>query len=163
VINNLYQNKLKSFFLLLLKSIFLSSFFINFPTTSKAGDHKAICSFYSEYKPCKVSINNESIIANLPTDLLFVDKSNFQSLKVYEDLSKSSNILLGTTTTFLLGPIGLLGFLATKKSGTIDFEISFMNDKQKERKAFIRFINMNSAKLFTNEISSFVNTLSLKE
>ena len=140
-----------------------SIFLLNTPRTSIAGNHKAICSFYSEYKPCKVSINNESIIANLPTDLLFVDKSNFQNLKVYEDLSKSSNILLGTTTTFLLGPIGLLGFLATKKSGTIDFEISFMNDKQKERKAFIRFINMNSAKLFTNEISSFVNTLSLKK
>ena len=140
-----------------------SIFLLNTPRTSIAGNHKAICSFYSEYKPCKVSINNESIIANLPTDLLFVDKSNFQNLKVYEDLSKSSNILLGTTTTFLLGPIGLLGFLATKKSGTIDFEISFMNDKQKERKAFIRFINMNSAKLFTSEISIFVNTLSLKK
>ena len=161
--NNLYRKKLKKIYLLLVKSIFLSSFLINLTSISKASEHKAICSFYSEYKPCKVSINNETITANLPTDFLHVDKSNFLDLKIYEDLSKSSNVILGTTTTLLLGPIGLLGFLATKKSGTIDFEISFVNDRQKEKKAFIRFINMNAAKSFTSEISMYINNLSLNK
>ena len=163
MINNLYRKELKKTYLFLLKSVFISYFFTNLTAISKAGEHKAICSFYSEYKPCKVLINNETIKANLPTDFLYVDKSNFLDLKVYEDLSKSSNVILGTTTTLLLGPIGLLGFLATKKSGTIDFEISFINDRQKERKAFIRFINMDAAKSFTNEISTYVNNLSLNK
>ena len=53
---------------------------------------------------------NTHIESNLPTDYLYVDKDNFLDLKVYEDLGKSSNLVVGTVSTLLLGPVGLLGF-----------------------------------------------------
>ena len=65
----------------------------------------------------------------MPTDYLYVDKDNFLDLKVYEDLGKSSNIVVGTVSTLLLGPVGLLGFLVKKKSGTIDYGISFKGER----------------------------------
>ena len=56
---------------------------------SKAKDYDAICSYYSEYHPCDVKLNRDTIKANLPTDFLLVDKSNFLDLVVYEDLHLS--------------------------------------------------------------------------
>ena len=95
-----------------------SIFLLNTPRTSIAGNDKAICSFYSEYKPCQVILSNKHIEANLPTDYLYVDKENFLDLNVYEDLSKSSNLIVGTVSTLVLGPVGLVGFLVKKKTGT---------------------------------------------
>ena len=72
-----------------------------------AGTHQAECSFYTNYQPCRITISNTHIEGNLPTDYLYVDESNFLDLKVYEDLYKSSNLVVGTVTTLILGPIGL--------------------------------------------------------
>ena len=107
-----------------------------------AGTHKAICAYYSSYSPCRVTISTTHIESNLPTDYLYVDKDNFLDLKVYEDLGKSSNIVVGTVSTLLLGPVGLLGFLIKKKSGTIDYGISFKGERGRKKTAFIRFKNM---------------------
>ena len=108
---------------------------VTIPKKSVAGSHKAICSFYTNYHPCRVTISDKHIEANLPTDYLYVDESNFLDLKVYEDLSKSSDIIVGTVTTLLLGPVGLLGFLVKKKSGTIDYGVSFENDRGRRKTA----------------------------
>ena len=101
-----------------------------------AGTHQAICAFYSGYSPCRVTISNTHIESNLPTDYLYVDKDNFLDLKVYEDLGKSSNIVVGTVSTLLLGPVGLLGFLVKKKSGTIDYAVSVKGDRGRTKTAF---------------------------
>ena len=126
---------------------------------SKAGDYDAICSYYSEYHPCNVKLGSETIKANLPTDFLLVDKTNFLDLVVYEDLHKSSNLVIGTATTLLLGPIGLLGFLATKTSGTIDYAIKFNSDDGRRRTALIRFKNLKVAGKFGEEISTILPRL----
>ncbi len=124
-----------------------------------AGSHEALCSFYSSYQPCEIKTSNTHIEGNLPTDYLYVDESNFLDLKVYEDLSNSSNLIVGTVTTLTLGPIGLLGFLAKKKSGTIDYGVSFKNDRGIKKTAFIRFVNMKAAAKMAEELPSLLNNL----
>jgi len=128
-----------------------------------AGTHKAICSYYSSYAPCRVTISTTHIESNLPTDYLYVDKDNFIDLKVYEDLGKSSNIVVGTVSTLLLGPVGLLGFLVKKKSGTIDYGISFKGDRGRKKTAFIRFKNMKAAAAMGEELPELLKNISIKE
>lgn len=129
------------------------------PFYAKAADYDAICSYYSDYHPCDVKLSSNTIKANLPTDFLLVDKTNFLDLVVYEDLHKSSNLVIGTVTTLLLGPIGLLGFLATKTSGTIDYAIKFNSDDGRRRTALIRFKNLKVAGKFGEEISTILPRL----
>ena len=128
-----------------------------------AGTHKAICSYYSSYSPCRVTISTTHIESNLPTDYLYVDKDNFLDLKVYEDLGKSSNIVVGTVSTLLLGPVGLLGFLVKKKSGTIDYGISFKGERGRKKTAFIRFKNMKAAAAMGEELPELLKNISIKE
>ena len=78
---------------------------------------------------------------------------------IYEDLHKSSNIVIGTVSTLLLGPIGLLGFLAQKKSGTIDYAFKFKSDDGRRRTALIRFKNLKVAGKFGEEIISMLPEL----
>ena len=133
-------------------SIILIFSFYGLPRKVAAGTHKAICSFYTDYHPCRVTISDTHIEANLPTDYLYVDETNFIDLRVYEDLGKSSNLVVGTVSTLLLGPVGLLGFLVKKKSGTIDYGISFENNYGRKKTAFIRFKNMKAAAKLGEEL-----------
>ena len=126
---------------------------------SNAKDYDAICSYYSEYHPCNVKLSRGTIKANLPTDFLLVDKSNFLDLVVYEDLYKSSNLVVGTVATLMLGPFGLLGFLATKTTGTIDYAIKFKSDDGRRRTALIRFKNLKVAGDFGEKISAMLPEL----
>ena len=146
------------------KSLVTSAFSINlFFNNLYAGTHKAICAYYSGYAPCRVTISTTHIESNLPTDYLYVDKENFLDLKVYEDLGKSSNIVVGTVSTLLLGPVGLLGFLVKKKSGTIDYGISFIGERGRKKTAFIRFKNMKAAAAMGEELPELLKNISIKE
>ena len=129
------------------------------PFSAIAKDYDAICSYYSDYHPCDVKLSGDNIKANLPTDFLLVDKSNFLDLVVYEDLHKSSNLVVGSVATLLLGPFGLLGFLATKTTGTIDYAIKFKSDDGRRRTALIRFKNLKVAGEFGEEISAMLPEL----
>ncbi len=143
-------------------SSFISLSLLSFgvPLPSSAGTHKAICSFYTDYHPCRVTISESHIEANLPTDYLYVDETNFLDLKVYEDLGKSSNVVVGTVSTLLLGPVGLVGFLFSKKSGTIDYGVSFRNDRGRKKTAFIRFVNMKAAAKLGEELPALLKNIS---
>ena len=133
---------------------------VSIPQLTFAGSHKAICAYYSDYHPCRVVISSTHLESNLPTDYLYVDENNFLDLKVYEDLGKSSNLVVGTVSTLLLGPVGLLGFLVTKKSGTIDYGISFKNERGRTKTAFIRFKNMKAAALMGKELPMLLGNIS---
>ena len=149
---------------LVTKSLLTSTFTMSlFSNNLYAGTHQAICAFYSNYSPCRVTISNTHIESNLPTDYLYVDKDNFLDLKVYEDLGKSSNIVVGTVSTLLLGPVGLLGFLVKKKSGTIDYAVSFEGDRGRTKTAFIRFKNMKAAAAMGKELPELLKNISNRE
>ena len=45
-----------------------------------------------------------------------------------------------------------LGFLVKKKSGTIDYGVSFGNDRGRKKTAFIRFKNMKAAAKLGEEL-----------
>ena len=143
----------------LLTSTFSASLLFN---NLYAGTHQAICAYYSGYSPCRVTISNTHIESNLRTDYLYVDKDNFLDLKVYEDLGKSSNLVVGTVSTLLLGPVGLLGFLVKKKSGTIDYAVSFKGDRGRTKTAFIRCKNMKAAAAMGEELPELLKNISSK-
>ena len=157
--SNLFMNVRNKLRLLISTSIILIFSFYGLPRKLTAGTHKATCSFYTDYHPCRVTISDTHIEANLPTDYLYVDETNFLDLKVYEDLGTSSNIVVGTVSTLLLGPVGLLGFLVRKKSGTIDYGISFENNRGRKKTAFIRFKNMKAAAKLGEEFPVFLDNM----
>lgn len=124
-----------------------------------AGTHKAICSYYTRYEPCTVTVSASQVEANLPTDFLSVDRVNYIDTKLYDDTGRESNHAIGLATTVLFGPIGLLGFLATKRAGTVDFGMEFRDDGGKKRTAFIRFVNMRAADRFGDDLKNFLRTM----
>lgn len=126
---------------------------------AEAASHRAICSYYTRYEPCTVVVGPEQLEANLPTDFLSIDKTNYIDTKIYDDTGPESNHIIGAATTILFGPIGLLGFLATKKSGTVDFGIEFRDERGKKRTAFIRFVNMRAADSFAKDFRSFLRAM----
>ena len=130
----------------------------SFATPALGGTYEAICSYYSAYQPCRITVGVDNVEGNLPTDYLYIDRDNFTDLRVYEDYGKSSNIVVGTVTTLLLGPIGLLGFLATKKTGTVDYAFMF-KEGGRRRTAFVRFVNMNVAGKFAQDSSRLIKEL----
>lgn len=130
---------------------------------TNAKTHQAICSYYTRYEPCTVTVGSDYIHANLPTDYLDVTESNYIDAKIYKDIGKESNYVLGTATTILFGPIGLLGFLAQKNYGTIDFGIEFRNERGKKKTAYIRFVNLRAADDFGKDLARFLRNASNKE
>lgn len=124
-----------------------------------AKTHQAICSFYTRYEPCTVTIGRDYINANLPTDFLEVTPENYININIYKDIGKESNYVLGAATTILLGPIGLLGFLAQKNYGTIDYGVEFRNDRGKKKTAFIRFVNLKAADNFGKDLTNFLKSI----
>ncbi len=134
----------------------ISLFVLGNSTYANALSHRAICSYYSRYEPCTVQINENAIHANVPADFIIIKKENFKTVNVYEALGPESRILLGSLTTILLGPIGLLGFLVTKKAGSIDYGIKFSNDEARSRTLFIRFVNLNAASAFGVDLNNLI-------
>ena len=127
--------------------------------TAMAASHRAICSYYTRYEPCTVVVGNSQLEASLPTDHLSIDHQNYINAKIYEDIGKESNILVGAATTVLFGPVGLLGFFVTKKAGTIDYAIEFRDDTGRKRTAFIRFVNLKAADSFGRDLKGFLQSL----
>lgn len=129
------------------------------PAANMAGTHQAICSYYTRYEPCTVSVGSDYIHANLPTDFLDISVANFVDAKIYKDIGKESNYAIGAATTVLFGPLGLLGFLATRHYGTIDYGIEFRNEHNRKKTAYIRFVNIKAADNFGKDLSGFLRNI----
>ena len=107
----------------------------------------------------RVSVKSDSLSSSSGNPQKLSPITLFDSSNVYEDLSKSSNLVVGTVSTLLLGPIGLLGFLVKKKSGTVDYGISFENDRGRKKTAFIRFKNMKAAGEMAKELPELLKSI----
>ena len=138
---------------------FIGGHVLGLANPALAGTHRAICSYYTRYEPCTVTVGVNQVEANLPTDFLSIDSANYVDTKIYDDTGRESNHAIGAATTILFGPIGLLGFLATKRSGTVDFGMEFRDDRGKKRTAFIRFVNMRAADDFGKDLKGFLKTM----
>jgi hypothetical protein len=130
------------------------------PDLIYAGSFNAVCSYYSRYEPCTVSITESTVQANLPTDYLDLEPATTKEVNIYRDTGKESNLIVGSASTIIFGPIGLLGFLMQKKVGTVDFGFKFVQSGR-NRTAFIRFVNLRVAEQFAEELKPFLMKLKL--
>lgn len=119
---------------------------------------EALCSLYSKYEVCHPKVTSTSISANFPTEYLSLSSSDIISIDIYDARRREMNYVLGTASTIIFGPYGLIGFLATRKVGDVDFGIRYRENKR-VRTAFIRFKNNNSLTSFSKAIEPLLRSV----
>lgn len=119
---------------------------------------EALCSLYSKYEVCHPKVTSTSISANFPTEYLSLSSSDIVSIDIYDARRREMNYVLGTASTIIFGPYGLIGFLATRKVGDVDFGIRY-RENNRIRTAFIRFKNNNSLTSFGKAIEPLVKSV----
>jgi hypothetical protein len=119
---------------------------------------EALCSMYSQYEVCHPNVTPTSISANFPTEYLSLSSSDIVSIDIYDARRREMNYVLGTASTIIFGPYGLIGFLATRKVGDVDFGIRYRENKR-VRTAFIRFKNNSSLTSFGKAIEPLLRNV----
>ena len=120
---------------------------------------EALCSLYSKYEVCHPVITPTKISSYFPTEFISLTADEIISIDVYDSRRREMNYLLGTASTIIFGPYGLIGFLTTKKVGDVDFGIRY-KDGQRIRTAFIRFKNNQSLSRFGMAIEPLLKSIS---
>ena len=134
-------------------SIAISLILATCPLGVNAKEYNAICSYYSEYTPCNVKINNGTVTANLPTDLLLLNKHNFLDLVIYEDLHKPRILWSVQSLHYYFDQLDYLDFWP--QPGTIDYAFKFKSDDGRRRPTD-PLQNLKVAGKFGQEISSML-------
>lgn len=119
---------------------------------------EALCSLYSKYEVCHPVIKSNQISANFPTDYVQLDAENTVSVNIYDARRTEFNYILGSASTLIFGPYGLMGFLAMRRIGDVDFGFTYL-ENGKKRTAFIRFKNNSSVERFSNAIKPFLKAM----
>lgn len=119
---------------------------------------EALCSLYSKYEVCHPTIKATQISANFPTDFIQLNVEDIVAINIYDARRTEFNYILGSASTLIFGPYGLLGLLAMRRIGDVDFGFTYMEDGKK-RTAFIRFKNNNSVEKFANAIKPFLKAV----
>jgi hypothetical protein len=125
------------------------------PQPLYAKTYHALCSMYTEYYDCNVNISKASVAANFPTGYHIFNSENVIEVRLYDARRKEPYYALGIATTIILGPIGLLGFLASKSVGDVDYGFTF-RDEQRLKTAFIRFKNNQVSAEFAESLKPFL-------
>ena len=104
---------------------------------SAAGSFKveALCTISNAYATCHPQINGDRLIINFPSELVVLDKDEVKSIDLYDSRRRE-----------------FIRFF--KKTGDIDFAISFLEGKE-TRTGFIRFKNNRSARKFYNRLVEY--------
>lgn len=123
---------------------------------------EALCSLYSKYEVCHPVVDKSRISGNFPTEYLQLDASDIEGIDIYDARRIEFNYVLGTASTIIFGPYGLLGFLAMRKVGDVDFGIRY-RDGSKKRTAFIRFKNNASVAKFGEAIKPLLMEIQAKQ
>ena len=119
---------------------------------------EALCSLYSKYEVCHPVLTESSFSANFPTEFLRLTAKDITSITIYDSRRREINYLAGATSTVLLGPYGLIGFLATRNVGDIDFGFTYF-DNGRKRTAYVRFKNNNSTTAFGEALQPLIKSL----
>ena len=104
---------------------------------SASGNFKveALCTISNAYATCHPQINGNRLIINFPSELVVLDKDEVKSIDLYDSRSRE-----------------FIRFF--KKTGDIDFAISFLEGKE-TRTGFIRFKNNRSARKFYKRLVEY--------
>ena len=128
------------------------------PSVSYPFRIEALCSLYSKYEVCHPILTESSISANFPTEFLELTSKDIKSIVIYDSRRKETNYVVGAASTILFGPYGLIGFLATRNVGDVDFGFAYF-DNGRKRTAYVRFKNNNSTKAFGEALKPLVQLL----
>jgi hypothetical protein len=123
---------------------------------------EALCSLYSKYEVCHPVINEAKISANFPTEFLELNVEDIEAINIYDARRTEFNYILGSASTIIFGPYGLLGFLAMRRIGDVDFGFSY-REGSKRKTAFIRFKNNRSVEKFANAIKPLVKAVEARQ
>jgi hypothetical protein len=116
---------------------------------------EALCSLYSKYEVCHPVLTEGSISANFPTEFLRLTAKDITAIAIYDSRRRETNYVVGAASTILFGPYGLIGFLATRNVGDVDFGFTYI-DSGRKRTAYIRFKNNNSTAAFGEALKPLV-------
>lgn len=122
---------------------------------------EALCALYSKYEVCHPVVSETKVSANFPTEFLVLNSNNILEVNVYDARRTEFNYLLGSASTLVFGPYGLLGFLAMRRIGDVDFGFTY-REGGKKREAFIRFKNNSSVEKFSNAIMPLLEAIDAK-
>jgi hypothetical protein len=119
---------------------------------------EALCALYSKYEVCHPTIKATQISANFPTDFVQLNVEDIVAINIYDARRTEFNYIIGSASTLIFGPYGLLNLLAMKRIGDVDFGFTYL-ENGKRRTAFIRFKNNNSVEKFANAIKPFLKAV----
>ena len=104
---------------------------------SASGSFKveALCTISNAYATCHPQIRGDQLIINFPSELVVLDKDEIKSIDLYDSRRRE-----------------FIRFF--KKTGDIDFAISFLEGKE-TRTGFIRFKNNRSARKFYKRLVEY--------
>jgi hypothetical protein len=122
---------------------------------------EALCALYSKYEVCHPVVSETKMSANFPTEFLVLNAEDILEVNIYDARRTEFNYLLGSASTLVFGPYGLLGFLAMRRIGDVDFGFTY-REGGKKRTAFIRFKNNSSVERFGNAIKPLLKAIDAK-
>ena len=119
---------------------------------------EALCSLYSKYEVCHPTVTATQISANFPTDFVQLNVEDIVAINIYDARRTEFNYIIGSASTLIFGPYGLLNLLAMRRIGDVDFGFTYL-ENGKKRTAFIRFKNNNSVEKFANAMKPFLKAV----
>ena len=125
-----------------LGALLIASCSVTVPLASIAGTYQAICGT----SECTITVD----VARILTPYGVIPTSRVSSWG--GSGSSSTDLILGAAATYVLGPVGLVGFLA--KTHDYNYLITGYNQDGEKTSVQIRFLNSNPAKQFAQEMVS---------
>jgi len=120
--------------------------------------YRALCSLYTDYQDCDVTVTPNSVAANFSSEFILFTPQETLSVQLYDARRLEPYYALGIATTIIFGPLGLIGFLAKKRIGDVDFGFTYQ-DGSRKKTAFIRFKNNSVTSSFSESIKPFLLSL----
>ena len=114
---------------------------------SNASRHKALCSAYSDFKPCEVFVYKDfRITANLPRDYLDVNPKSLLTIEIC-DADAVCKILAKKNLRYVWVDTYISPFTAV-----VDYKVRYLSESTRPRTAILRFYNRRAASTFGKSI-----------
>ncbi len=118
-----------------------------FAKESDATRHKALCSSYSDFKPCEVFVYKDfRITANLPRDYLDVNSDSLLKIEIC-DADAVCKTLARKTLNYVWVDSYISPFTAV-----VDYKIRYFTESSRPRTAILRYYNRRAASSFGKAI-----------
>ena len=114
---------------------------------SNATRHKALCSAYSDFKPCEVFVYKDfRITANLPRDYLDVNPKSLLTIEICD-----ADAVCKTLAKKNLRYVWIDNYISPF-TAVVDYKIRYLSESTRPRTAILRFYNRRAASNFGKSI-----------